>query len=160
VEQETRSHNDSPFDISKVQEKLQRVKTLEDLTGPGGAMQELMKQARPLDDIYPVLFMDAIHYKIRQDGKVISKAAYTCMGITLEGTVDVLGLWLAETEGSHFWLSVMSELKARGVQDILIACVDGLKGFPEAIGSTTGSSFENSRRFDSPDPCPQSKNSQ
>ena len=92
-------------------------------------------QARPLDDIYPVLFMDAIYYKIRQDGKVISKAAYTCMGINLEGRVDVLGLWLAETEGAHFWLSVMTELKTRGVKDVLIACVDGLKGFPEAISS-------------------------
>lgn len=88
-----------------------------------------------VDDIYPVLFMDVIHYKIRQDGKVISKAAYTCMGINLEGKVDVLGLWLAETEGAHFWLSVMSELKTRGVKDVLIACVDSLKGFPEAIGS-------------------------
>ena len=92
-------------------------------------------QARPLDDIYPVVFMDAIHYKIRQDGKVISKAAYTCLGISLEGRVDVLGLWLAETEGAHFWLSVLSDLKSRGVKDILIACVDGLKGFPEAINS-------------------------
>ena len=242
-----------PFDLSKVQDKLKNIKTLADLTGPGGAMQELMKQAverilkaeqedhlgyepyqkaslpqtnsrngyskktvetstgpmelkiprdregtfepklvekyqtfdpdlekkiigmysrgmstrdiqsqleefyctnvsisritdkvldgvkewqsRPLDDIYPVLFMDAIHYKIRQDGKVISKAAYTCMGINLEGKVDVLGLWLAENEGAHFWLGVMSELKTRGVKDILITCVDGLKSFPEAIGS-------------------------
>ena len=92
-------------------------------------------QARPLDDIYPVVFMDAIHYKIRQDGKVISKASYTCMGINLEGKVDVLGIWLSENEGSHFWLSVMNDLRSRGVQDILIACVDGLKGFPEAIAS-------------------------
>lgn len=92
-------------------------------------------QARPLDDIYPVLFMDAIHYKIRQDGKVISKAAYTCLGINLDGKVDVLGIWLSENEGSHFWLAVMTDLRTRGVKDVLIACVDGLKGFPEAIGS-------------------------
>jgi transposase-like protein len=92
-------------------------------------------QARPLDDIYPVLFMDAIHYKIRQDGKVVSKAAYTCLGINLDGKVDVLGVWLSENEGAHFWLSVMSDLKNRGVKDVLIACVDGLKGFPEAIAS-------------------------
>lgn len=92
-------------------------------------------QCRPLDDTYAVVFMDAIHYKIRQDGKVISKAAYTCMGINLDGKVDVLGLWLAETEGAHFWLTVLNELKTRGVKDILIACVDGLKGFPDAIGS-------------------------
>ncbi len=92
-------------------------------------------QSRILDDVYPVLFLDAIHYKIRQEGKVISKAAYTALGINLEGKVDVLGIWIAETEGAHFWLSVLTEIKARGVRDILIACVDGLKGFPEAIGS-------------------------
>lgn len=90
-------------------------------------------QSRPLEDVYAVVFMDAIHYKIRQDAKVITKAAYTCMGITLEGKVDVLGLWLSENEGAHFWLTVLNDLKNRGVKDILIACVDGLKGFPEAI---------------------------
>jgi putative transposase len=256
MEKETPTQNSLPFDLSKVQEKLKNVKSLEDLTGPGGPVQELMKltierllkgeqedhlgyepyqkpsrkqtnsrngyskktmktssgpmelniprdregtfepkiiekyktfdpdlekkiigmysrgmstrdiqsqleefygteispsliskltdkvldgvkewQARPLDDIYAVLFMDAIHYKIRHDGKVVSKAAYTCMGINMEGKVDVLGLWLAEAEGAHFWLSVMTELKTRGVKDVLIACVDGLKGFPEAIQS-------------------------
>jgi len=93
-------------------------------------------QTRALEDIYPVVFMDAIHYKIRQDAKVISKAAYTCMGISLDGQVDVLGLWIAETEGAHFWQTVLSDLKNRGVKDILIACVDGLKGFPEAIETT------------------------
>jgi putative transposase len=90
-------------------------------------------QTRPLEDIYPVLFMDAIHYKVRVDAKVISKAAYTCLGINLQGQTDVLGIWLSENEGAHFWQAVLSDLKARGVQDILIACVDGLKGFPEAI---------------------------
>ncbi len=90
-------------------------------------------QVRPLDDVYAVVFMDAIHYKIRQDAKVITKAAYTCMGINLQGQVDVLGLWLSENEGAHFWLTVLNDLKGRGVSDILIACVDGLKGFPEAI---------------------------
>lgn len=90
-------------------------------------------QVRPLEDVYAVVFMDAVHYKIRQDAKVITKAAYTCMGINLQGQVDVLGLWLSENEGAHFWLTVLSDLKTRGVQDILIACVDGLKGFPEAI---------------------------
>jgi transposase-like protein len=90
-------------------------------------------QVRPLDDTYAVVFMDAIFYKIRQDAKVITKAAYTCMGINLDGKVDVLGTWLAESEGAHFWLTVLTDLKARGVKDILIACVDGLKGFPEAI---------------------------
>ena len=77
-------------------------------------------QQRPLDDVYPVVFLDAIHYKIRHDSKVVSKAAYTCLGINLEGKMDVLGLWVAESEGSHFWLTVLSELKARGVKDILI----------------------------------------
>lgn len=92
-------------------------------------------QSRPLDDVYAVVFMDAIHYKVRQDSKVVTKAAYTCMGINLDGKVDVLGLWLAENEGAHFWMTVLSEIKSRGVKDILIACVDGLKGFPEAIES-------------------------
>lgn len=90
-------------------------------------------QSRALDDVYPVLFLDAIHYKIRHEGRVVTKAAYTVLGISLEGKVDVLGLWIAESEGAHFWLSVLTELKARGVKDILIACIDGLKGFPEAI---------------------------
>lgn len=90
-------------------------------------------QARALEDVYAVVFMDAIHYKIRQDGKVISKAAYTCMGVDLDGKVDVLGLWIGEAEGAHFWQSVLNDLRTRGVKDILIACVDGLKGFPEAI---------------------------
>jgi putative transposase len=92
-------------------------------------------QSRPLDDVYAVVFMDAIFYKIRQDAKVITKAAYTCMGINLDGKVDVLGQWIAEKEGAHFWQTVLNDLKTRGVQDILIACVDGLKGFPEAIES-------------------------
>lgn len=92
-------------------------------------------QTRALEDVYAVVFMDAIHYKIRQDAKVMSKAAYTCMGIDLQGKVDVLGIWLAESEGAHFWQAVLTDLKSRGVRDILIACVDGLKGFPEAIGA-------------------------
>jgi transposase-like protein len=92
-------------------------------------------QSRPLDDVYAVVFMDAIHYKIRQDAKVVSKAAYTCMGVGLDGRVDVLGIWIGESEGAHFWLTVLNELRARGVRDILIACVDGLKGFPQAIES-------------------------
>jgi putative transposase len=90
-------------------------------------------QKQPLNDVYAVVFMDAIHYKIRQDSKVISKAAYTCMGINLEGNVSVLGNWLSENEGAHFWQGVLADLKTRGVKDILIACVDGLKGFPDAI---------------------------
>lgn len=256
MEKVTPSSQETPFDLSKVQEKLKSVRTLADLTGPGGPVQELMKQAvervlkaeqevhlgyephkkgkdgpansrngyskkrlkttsgpvdiavprdrdgsfepqlvqkhqtvdpdlerritgmyargmstrdiqaqledfygtdvspmfisrvtdklldgikewqaRALDDTYAVVFMDAIHYKIRQDAKVISKAAYTCLGIGLDGRVDVLGIWLSENEGAHFWLSVLTDLGSRGVKDILIACVDGLKGFPEAIAT-------------------------
>lgn len=90
-------------------------------------------QERPLESVYPVVFLDAIHFKIRHEGKVKSRASYTCLGIDLEGKVDVLGMWIAESEGSHFWQTVLVDLKERGVEDILIACVDGLKGFPEAI---------------------------
>jgi len=91
-------------------------------------------QNRPLEGIYPIVFFDAIHYKVRDDSKkVISKAAYTCLGIELSGRKDLLGLWVGEAEGANFWLSVLTELKNRGVKDILIACIDGLRGFPEAI---------------------------
>ena len=90
-------------------------------------------QNRPLESIYAVIFFDAIHYKIRFEGKVSSRASYTCLGIDLDGNLDVLGSWISEKEGAHFWQKVMSDLKSRGVEDILIACVDGLKGFPEAI---------------------------
>lgn len=101
------------------------------------SVMEMVKewQCRPLEQVYPVLFMDAIFYKVRQDNKVISKAAYTCLGIDLEGKSDILGIWISETEGAHFWLNVLTELKARGVEDILIVCVDGLKGFAEAIST-------------------------
>ncbi|NKE70962.1 IS256 family transposase [Candidatus Manganitrophus noduliformans] len=73
--------------------------------------------------------------QVRQEGKIISKAAYTCLGIDIEGKSDVLGIWLSESEGAHFWQAVLTDLKARGVKNILITCVDGLKGFPEAIAN-------------------------
>ena len=92
-------------------------------------------QSRPLERIYPIVWLDAIHYKIRQEGKVVTKAVYTLLGINLEGHKEVLGLYLSESEGAAFWLQVLSDLSNRGVEDILIACVDGLKGFPEAIES-------------------------
>jgi transposase-like protein len=92
-------------------------------------------QARPLERVYPIVFFDAIHYKVRSEGKVVSKAAYTCLGVDVHGRKDMLGLWVGEAEGAAFWLSVITELKNRGIQDILIACIDGLKGFPEAIES-------------------------
>lgn len=89
-------------------------------------------QARPLDPIYPIVYLDCIHVKIRE-GTVRVKAVYLAIGITMAGEKEVLGLWLAQNEGAKFWLQVVTELRNRGVQDILIACVDGLKGFPDAI---------------------------
>jgi transposase-like protein len=90
-------------------------------------------QSRPLSAVYPILYFDALFVKSRQEGPVKNKAVYLALGINLEGEKELLGLWIAETEGSKFWLSVFNELKSRGVQDCFIACVDGLKGLPEAI---------------------------
>lgn len=89
-------------------------------------------QSRPLDSIYPIVYLDCIHVKVR-DGSVRVKAVYLAIGLNLAGEKEVLGLWIAQTEGAKFWLQVVTELKNRGVQDVFIACVDGLKGFPEAI---------------------------
>ena len=89
-------------------------------------------QARPLEPIYPIVYLDCIHVKVRE-GAVRVKAVYLAIGITMAGDKEVLGLWLAQTEGAKFWLQVVTELRNRGVQDIFIACVDGLKGFPDAI---------------------------
>jgi len=91
-------------------------------------------QSRPLDTIYPIVYLDCIYVKVR-DGSVRSKAVYLAIGVNMAGEKEVLGLWLAQTEGAKFWLQVVNELRNRGVKDILIACVDGLKGFPEAIES-------------------------
>jgi transposase-like protein len=90
-------------------------------------------QIRPLDSIYPFVWLDAIHYKIKDGGKYVSKAVYTVLGVNMDGKKDILGLYLSESEGANFWLSVLTDLNNRGLQDILIASVDGLKGFPEAI---------------------------
>ena len=99
-----------------------------------GVMDEIKQwQSRPLDAVYPVIYLDCIHAKVRDAGSVRTKAIYLAIGINMEGHKEVLGLWIAQTEGAKFWLSVVTELKNRGVQDIFIACVDGLKGFPEAI---------------------------
>ena len=89
-------------------------------------------QSPPLSEIYPIVFFDAIHYKVRDEGKVVSKAAYTCLAIDLDGHKDMLGIWVGEAEGANFWLGILTELRNRGVKDILISVVDGLKGFPEA----------------------------
>jgi putative transposase len=90
---------------------------------------------RPLDKVYPIVFFDALVVKGRTEGRVANKSVYVAMGINMDGEKEVLGLWLAETEGAKFWLGIITELKNRGVDDILIACIDGLKGFPEAINS-------------------------
>ena len=92
-------------------------------------------QARPLERVYPFIFLDAIHYKIKDNGKYVNKAVYTILGINIQGKKEILGLYLSESEGANFWLQVLSDLNNRGVKDILIASVDGLKGFPEAINS-------------------------
>ncbi len=90
---------------------------------------------RDLDAIYPIVWLDAIHYKIKENGRFISKAVYTLLGLNVEGKKELLGLYLSDSEGAHHWLSVLTDLHNRGVKDILIACVDGLKGFPEAIAT-------------------------
>ena len=90
-------------------------------------------QSRPLDALYPIVYLDCIHVKVRDSGTVRVKAVYLVLGINLLGEKELLGIWIAQTEGAKFWLQVVTELKNRGVNDIFIACVDGLKGFPEAI---------------------------
>jgi transposase-like protein len=90
---------------------------------------------RELDPIYPIVWLDAIHYKIKENGRFITKAVYTILGLNVEGKKELLGLYLSEHEGAHHWLAVLTDLHNRGIKDILIACVDGLKGFPEAIES-------------------------
>jgi putative transposase len=90
-------------------------------------------QNRALDSIYPIVYLDCLHVKVRDGGVVKTKAVYLALGLNMEGEKELLGIWIAQTEGAKFWLQVVTELKNRGVQDIFIACVDGLKGFPEAI---------------------------
>lgn len=92
-------------------------------------------QSRPLDAVYPIVYLDCLVVKIRQDKRVINKSIFLALGINLEGQKELMGLWIAENEGAKFWLNVLTELQQRGVEDILIACVDGLKGFPDAINS-------------------------
>lgn len=109
----------SPTLISKITEKIMPI------------AQEW--QNRPLDSVYPIIFLDAIHYKVRSDGKIINKAAYIIIGVTISGTKDVLGIWVGENESAKYWLSVLTDLKNRGVKDIFIAAIDGLTGFRDAI---------------------------
>ena len=109
----------SPTLISKITEKIMPI------------AQEW--QSRPLESIYPIIFLDAIHYKVRSEGKIINKAAYIIIGVTMSGIKDVLGIWVGENESAKYWLSVLTDLKNRGVKDIFIAAIDGLTGFREAI---------------------------
>lgn len=90
-------------------------------------------QNRMLDKIYPIVYLDAMYFKVRSNGKIVNKAVYICLGYTMEGYKDILGLWVDEAEGAKFWLSICNDLKNRGVKEILIACMDGLKGLPQAI---------------------------
>lgn len=92
-------------------------------------------QSRPLNALYPIVYLDCIVVKVRQDGSVINKSVFLALGINTEGHKELLGMWLAESEGAKFWLGVLTEMKNRGLQDIFIACVDGLKGFPDAINA-------------------------
>ncbi|MBQ8783580.1 MAG: IS256 family transposase [Clostridia bacterium] len=111
----------SPELVSKISEKI---------------MPEVTAwQNRPLDSVYPFVFMDAIHYKVKENHQYITKAAYVVLGITLDGNKDILGIWIGENESSKFWLNVLNELKTRGVKDVFLFCVDGLAGFREAIGA-------------------------
>ena len=91
--------------------------------------------SRPLDAVYPIVYLDCIVVKVRQDKRVINKSIFLALGINTEGHKDLMGVWIAENEGAKFWLNVLTELQQRGVEDILIACVDGLKGFPDAINT-------------------------
>lgn len=111
----------SPELVSKISEKI---------------MPQLAEwQNRPLEAVYPFVFMDAIYYKIRENHQIITKAAYVVLGVNLEGYKEILGIWIGENESSKFWLSVLNELKSRGIQDVFLFCVDGLTGFREAIGA-------------------------
>lgn len=90
-------------------------------------------QSRPLEEVHAVVFMDAIHYHVRYEGRIVKKAVYIAIDINLDGRKDVLGMWVGENESAKFWLSVLNGLKNRGVNDILISCIDGLSGFTNAI---------------------------
>lgn len=92
-------------------------------------------QSRPLERVYPIIYLDAIFFKVRKDNRIINKAAYSVLGINMAGQKDILGIWIGENESASFWLGVCNDLKNRGVQDILIACKDGLSGFSEAINT-------------------------
>jgi putative transposase len=111
----------SPELVSKISEKI---------------MPEIAQwQSRALEAVYPFIFMDAIYYKVKENNQYVNKAAYVVLGVTMEGNKDILGIWIGESESSKFWASVLNDLKSRGVNDVFLFCVDGLKGFPEAISA-------------------------
>ncbi|QIB27073.1 IS256 family transposase [Caloranaerobacter azorensis] len=128
----TRDMHEQIKDIYGIQISSEMVSKITDKLLP--QIQEW--QNRPLEPIYPFVFMDAIHYKVREDGQIKNKAAYVVLGINLEGFKDILGIWIGESESSKFWLGILNELKNRGVKDILIFSVDGLTGLKEAIGAS------------------------
>ena len=109
----------SPELVSKISEKI-----MPDVTA---------WQNRPLEAVYPFVFMDAIHYKVKENHQYITKAAYVVLGINLDGQKDILGIWIGENESSKFWLNVLNELKTRGIKDVFLFCFDGLTGFRQAI---------------------------
>ena len=116
-------------DIYGVEVSAELISTVTD-----GILEQVKEwQHRPLEAVYPIVYFDAIRMKIRDEGQVVNKAAYLAIGVSMDGIKDVLGIWLEKTEGAKFWLKVITELKNRGLKDVLIACVDGLKGLPEAI---------------------------
>ena len=104
-------------------------------------------QERPLEEIYAVVFMGAIHYHVRNEGRIVKRAVYIAIGIDMEGHKDVLGMYVGQNESAKFWLSILNGLKNRGVEDILIACVDGLTGFPQAIEAVFPDTESNSVSF-------------
>ena len=125
-------------DIQSHLEDIYGVEVSADLvsTVTDSVLEEIKEwQNRPLEALYPIVYFDAVRLKVRDEGQVMNKAAYLAIGVGLDGLKDVLGIWLEKTEGAKFWLKVITELQNRGVRDILIACVDGLKGFPEALES-------------------------
>lgn len=109
----------SPSMISKITDKIMDTAVL--------------WQNRSLESVYPIVYMDAVHFKVKEETKIVTKAAYICMALDMKGYKDILGIWIGEHEGAKFWLSVCNDLKNRGVKDIIIACMDGLKGLPDAI---------------------------
>jgi len=125
-------------DIAETMEELYEVEVSHDLVShvTETVQSEVAAwKSRPLSEVYPVLFMDGLVVSIRSEGKIAKFTVYLALAITIEGKKELLGLWISKTEGAKFWLSVLNDLRNRGVQDIFIACVDGLSGFPEAIAS-------------------------